>query len=103
MKTITALELNMLLKKESVSIIDVREPSEHKEEHIKGCCLIPLGTVSAEKLPTTEGKIVIYCRAGKRSLDACIKILAENPTVDVYSLEGGIIAWRGSGFPVEIS
>lgn len=103
MKTITASELKKKLDKDKILLIDVREPAEHRSECIDGACLIPLGEISIEKLPSTQRPIVIHCRSGKRSADACAKLLAINPSLDVTSLEGGIVAWSQAGFNVKRS
>jgi rhodanese-related sulfurtransferase len=103
MKTITAEELKNRLDKNEVLLIDVREPTEHTSECIEGACLIPLGEFSAERLPSKSKPVVIHCKSGKRSADACTRLLAEDPTLDVYSLEGGIIAWQQAGFNVKKS
>lgn len=103
MKTITASELKKKLDKDDVLLIDVREPAEHKSECIDGACLIPLGEISIEKLPSIKRPIVIHCRSGKRSAEACAKLLASNHSLDVASLEGGIVAWNQSGFNVKRS
>ncbi len=103
MKTITASELKKKLDKDQVLLIDVREPTEHRSESIDGACLIPLGEISVEKLPSTQRPIVIHCRSGKRSADACAKLLVANPSLDISSLEGGIIAWDQAGYNVKKS
>ncbi|MBM4223140.1 MAG: rhodanese-like domain-containing protein [Gammaproteobacteria bacterium] len=103
MKTINAHELKKKLESQEIILIDVREQIEHAQESIAGAQLIPLQTLSVAKLPATSKPIVFHCRAGKRSLDACQKILSENPNLDVYSLEGGIMAWRDAGFEVQKS
>jgi rhodanese-related sulfurtransferase len=101
MKTITASELKKQLDKDNVLLIDVREPGEYRNECIDGACHIPLGEISVEKLPSTERLIVIHCRSGKRSADACAKLLKAKPSLDVASLEGGIVAWSQAGFNVK--
>lgn len=103
MKTITASQLKKKLEKDEVILIDVREPAEHRSECIDGACLIPLDEISIEKLTSTQKPIVIHCRSGKRSADACEKLLAINPSLDVASLEGGIVAWSQTGFNVKKS
>ena len=103
MKTITASELKKRLDKGEVLLVDVREPAEHRSECIDGACLIPLGEISIEKLPSTQRPIIIHCRSGKRSADACAKILKDDASLDVASLEGGIIAWIQTGFNVKRS
>lgn len=83
MKTITALKLKKRLDEGEVLLIDVREPAEHRSERIDGACLIPLGEISVDKLPSIKKPIVIHCRSGKRSADACLKLLATNPSLDI--------------------
>lgn len=103
MKTITAVELKKRLDKDEVLLIDVREPAEHRTESIEGACLIPLAEMKIEKLPSIKRPIVIHCRSGNRSAEACTKLLATDPSLDVYSLEGGIVAWQQAGFSVKKS
>lgn len=102
MKSITVAELKKQLDADEVLLIDVREPAEHRSGCIEGACLIPLNEISIEKLPSTKRPIVIHCRSGKRSSDACSKLLAADPTLDVASLEGGIIAWSEAGYKVKV-
>ncbi|MEB3701755.1 Rhodanese-like and DUF2892 domain-containing protein [Candidatus Bealeia paramacronuclearis] len=101
MKTITSDELKKRLKYAEVVLIDVREPGEHKSECIEGAHLIPLSEICIKKLPTSLLPIVIHCRSGKRSQEACKKLLAENPNLEIYTLEGGISAWKELGGEVK--
>lgn len=80
-------------------LIDVREPGEYQEIHIEGAHLIPMGTLSYEKLPAAakDKKIIVHCKLGKRGGMCCEKLMNENPNLDVYNLEGGIIAWEDAG------
>lgn len=97
---VTASELKAMLdKKESVVLIDVRTPQEHYEAHIPGSVLMPLDTLeSVTKLPE-NGRKIIYCRSGKRSLKA-MEILEKKGYKNLSDLEGGIIAWTAIGGPV---
>lgn len=103
MKTIKADELKKRLDKAEVFLVDVREPAEHRSECIGGACLIPLGEISLEKLPSKSRPIVIHCRSGKRSADTCKRLLEQDPNLEIYSLEGGIIAWQQAGFSIKKS
>lgn len=103
MKVMKADELKKKLDKNEVLLIDVRELDEYKAECIHGSCHIPLGSISSEKLPSKTNTIVIHCRSGKRSEEACKRLLAENPDLDISVLEGGIMAWKEAGFPVKSS
>lgn len=101
MKTITVAELKHRLDKGEVILVDVREPAEYRTTSIQGAFLMPLASVSHEKLPSTSCPIVLHCRSGKRSIMACQTLLQQNPHLDVYSLEGGIEAWEQAGYAVE--
>lgn len=93
-KYIDIATLKQWIKQNAVVIIDVREPDEHAEIHIQNAILMPLATVCKAALPETEHKkIVIHCHAGVRSQRACDKLLAEDPSLELYNLEGGILAW----------
>jgi sulfur dioxygenase len=86
-------------------VIDVREPNEFNGElgHIPGSVLIPLSRLAA-KMSEYEGykgrKIITVCRAGVRSTTAAA-ILNALLFTDVYSLNGGMMGWVKSGYPVE--
>lgn len=102
-KTITASQLKELMDKGEVTLIDVREPFEYQESSIEGSILIPLASVSKASLPPTTKPIVIHCRSGKRSADACQALLREDAALDVCSLDGGIQAWQAAGLSVNAS
>lgn len=85
-------------------LIDVREPDEHAAERIEGAKLVPLSSLKVEELAraaTSSKTIVMHCKGGKRSADACR--LAQPLTqhgIRLYSLAGGIEAWKRHGQPV---
>lgn len=103
MKTIKADDLKKKLDNNEVLLIDVREQHEYKSASIPGSQLIPLGEISLDKLPSKSLPIVIHCGSGKRSAEACIRLLEKNPGLELYSLEGGIKAWKDAGFSVQSS
>lgn len=94
-KSVNVSTLKQWLNKNEAIVIDVREPSEHQEASIPGSGLIPIGTLTTEKLKNlgNNKKFVLHCRSGGRSTRACEKMLAEDANLDVYNLEGGITAW----------
>jgi rhodanese-related sulfurtransferase len=99
MNTLTAKKLKQMLSKKQVILIDVREPFEHQAESIEGACLLPLAQLSCKNLPSQGKTIVVHCLKGVRSAQAATKLLDENPDLEVYSLEGGLMAWKEAGFP----
>lgn len=105
-KTINPETLKEWLTSDNIVLIDVREPSEYNIESINQSQLIPLGEISLAKLPSDAKKgkrIVMQCRSGKRSEAAAIKLLAEDATLDIYNLEGGILGWVAKGFETKKS
>ena len=81
---------------DSYRIIDVREPDEFTGElgHIEKAELVPLGQLqNAAKDWDVNEKLLMVCRSGKRSADAC-RMLTEMNFTDVTNLVGGMIAWN---------
>jgi rhodanese-related sulfurtransferase len=93
-KTISPTILDQYLSNNTALLIDVRTPEEHAQDSIPGSILIPLDQLSCSKLPSRDKIIVTHCRFGNRSEKARQKLLKEDPTLTVYSLEGGITAWK---------
>jgi rhodanese-related sulfurtransferase len=94
--TISPHDLKARLAAESAPIlVDVRQPEEHADEHIPGSILIPLGELSErlDELEAYRGQdIVLYCRSGNRSAQACM-YLAASGFENLYNLHGGMLTW----------
>jgi rhodanese-related sulfurtransferase len=100
-KTVDAVTLKRWLDMEEAVLVDVREPGEHAAESIQGAALVPLGSASASKIPTLNGKkLVIHCKKGGRGEKACAALQAQLPSAEIYNLEGGIESWAQAGLPV---
>lgn len=79
-------------------LVDVREPDEHLREHIAGSVLAPLSAFDPDAVPAAS-RIVTYCRSGARSADAAGRLVAAGRH-EVYTMSGGITAWKAAGLPV---
>lgn len=85
------------------TLVDVREDNEWNEEHAKGAVHIGKGVIERDiesRVPQRDTKLVLYCRAGSRSAlaaDALLKMGYSN----VFSLAGGITAYKAAGLPLE--
>ena len=84
-------------------LVDVRTLAEYREGHL--CCakLMDLRRTTFEsqiQQLDRERPVFVYCRSGRRSLDAA-KVLEKNNFKVVYNLAGGIIEWREKGKAVE--
>lgn len=103
-QTISVHELKKLKDENpDVWVIDVREPHEWQSGHIPGVIHIPKDKLVQKikiNIPHYDCPIYIHCGSGKRSLDAAI-MLHELGYEEVYSVEGGISAWKKCGFPIE--
>jgi len=84
-------------------LVDVREPIEHAEDHIDGAKLIPLGQLEKRVGEINRNSpVVVMCRSGKRGMEALRKLEGLGFS-DVRNLEGGILAWKAAGHPVNKS
>jgi hydroxyacylglutathione hydrolase len=74
-------------------VLDVRTPTERKQNAIKGSRHIPLSQLQARlnEIPA-EGPLVVHCAGGYRSAMAASLLLAAGRK-DVADLEGGMAAW----------
>ena len=87
----------------NAQLIDVRTPLEYVEGHLQGAVLINIRDANFDtqiQQLDRERPVFVYCRLGRRSLEAA-KILEQNKFKVVYNLDGGIIAWREKGKPVK--
>src|SRR6187397_2786490 len=97
MKTISAEDVKARLESgEALNILDVREPYENTEFNIGGR-LVPLGKIQTMQVDDIEDwkndEIIIYCRSGNRSGQACL-ILETIGFTNVKNLTGGMLEWR---------
>ena len=82
-------------------ILDVRTPGEYKEEHLAGA--LQLDFLNSEvfdagiKLLDKSHTYYVYCRSGKRSHHACMKMKKQG--FKVFDMEGGILNWKRLGMP----
>lgn len=87
---------------ESIQFIDCREPQEWNEGHISGATLLPLSQLEATYEAILKDKntpIVIQCRSGARSMNACM-FLNSKGYADLTNVRGGIMSWMQEGYPV---
>jgi rhodanese-related sulfurtransferase len=97
MQNISVEELKKRLDAgEKINIVDVREPHEHADFNIGGI-LYPLGHIQTMQVDELEDfkdqEVVLYCRSGNRSGQACM-ILDMLGFKDTKNLTGGMLAWE---------
>ncbi len=92
-------ELLDALERNAVAVVDVRTPAEYAFEHIDGALLAPLHDFRPDRLPSPEGKpIVFHCGSGVRSRKAAEACLEAGWPVAAH-LEGGFGAWKQARLP----
>ncbi len=96
---------SLLIEKADVVLLDVRSASEYAEGHIEGAINIDQGQNDfLEKVKSaisTDKKIAVYCRSGRRSANSANKLSAEG--YQCVNLKGGIIAWKDAGKPISLN
>lgn len=97
MRTITVEELKSRMDSgEPIRLIDVREPAEYAEYNIGGT-LIPLGKIMGLQIDELEDlrdeELIIHCKAGSRSMQACM-MLEQAGFTNVVNVTGGAMAWQ---------
>ncbi|KTC88298.1 rhodanese-like domain-containing protein [Legionella cincinnatiensis] len=103
-KTINVHELKNKMKNcPDLCLIDVRELMEWEEFHIPGAIHIPKDSIASSiesKISNKNQAIYLHCKSGVRSLYAAQSLIALGYQ-EVYSVDGGIIEWALSGYPIE--
>ena len=88
--------------KEELILLDVRTLEEYQSGHIKNSINIPhdqlILNINVLDLYRNQ-PIVVFCRSGRRA-QLVIETLIENKFDQIVDLEGDIVAWKRSGFPV---
>ena len=85
--------------KREIALIDVRTPQEYMFEHIEGALLLPMPFFAPDKLPSEEGKrLVFYCGSSARSRKVATQYLASGAKRATH-MDGGFGAWKQAGKP----
>lgn len=99
-KDVTVQEAAEMIKDDDIVIIDVRTAYEYSEDHLPDAINIDLYADDmrdqVSKLDKSK-KYLLYCKSGQRSQIAS-NIFIELGIEKVYSLMGGIQAWKSAGY-----
>ena len=100
--SVPAPEFEKEIKSDSVQLVDVRTPQEYTEGHIDGASNINVQSDDFKELAHRElskdSTVLVYCRSGRRSLDAAEMLTRLG--YNVVNLKGGIIEWKEDGLPL---
>lgn len=100
---IGALEAVQLINRRDAIVIDVRDPGEFATGHITNARNIPeaqIGDRIRELEKFKSRPVIVSCNTGNRSAIATGS-LRKGGFTEVFSLRGGIAAWRQASMPLE--
>lgn len=92
------------LREDKALLIDVREPFEYRRNRIKDAINMPSQAALNSLTDTLDRNfcLLFYCSTDYRSKRAAATA-AERGFRKVINLDGGIVAWKRDGFPVDRS
>lgn len=102
-KDVSTAEATQLINRQNAVLLDVREPKEYAGGQLPSAIHIPLSQLpdrAAELAKYAARPVIAYCDIGRRSRMAG-GALAKAGFKAIYSLAGGIAAWKKDGLPVE--
>ncbi|WP_405751081.1 rhodanese-like domain-containing protein [Streptomyces sp. NBC_00012] len=84
-------------------VLDVREDNEWAAGHVEGALHIPMSDFVARFGELTESvdddrRVHVMCRVGGRSAQVTQYLVQQG--VDAVNIDGGMLAWDGSGRPI---
>ena len=103
LKEINAKELfAMIQDKNHLELIDIRTPAEIERGVIPNAKTLPMHLIPLHinYFSLSQKQIVIYCRTGSRSAQAC-RFLNQQGINNVINLRGGIVKWASGGLGLD--
>jgi len=101
--TISTLQATLLINQQNALVLDVREAAEYEKGHMLNARNIPLGELEARAVEIDKYKakpVIVVCDNGNRSGRAATA-LRKRGFEQVFTLGGGVGAWRQAGLPLE--
>lgn len=100
--SVSPSESTRMINHDDAMIIDVRENNEYSDGHIINSIHIPLSSLKT-RLDSIEKhksqKVIVACRSGHRSSQACATLKKEG-FEQVFNLSGGVMAWESASLPL---
>lgn len=90
------------INRDKAVLVDVCEPAEYAQAHVRNATNVPLGQLESglENVVKDKTQTVIFvCAAGARSLRAT-SVAKKLGYEKVYSLHGGLKAWKEANLPI---
>ena len=103
--SLSTLQATQLINREDALLLDVRDAAAYAQGHIINARNIPMSQLEerAAELGKQKGKtrpVIVHCDNGTRSA-AGMALLNKHGFEKVFTLAGGITAWKAAGLPME--
>ena len=103
--SLSTLQATQLINHDDALMLDVRDADAYAQSHIINARNIPMAQLEARavELARQKGKerpVIVHCETGNRST-AGAALLSKHGFEKVFTLSGGIAAWKQAGLPVE--
>lgn len=100
--SVTPAQSTQMINRDDALILDVREDKEYSEGHIINSVHIPLSNLKTrlnDLAKHKSKKVIVACRSGHRSSQACANLKKEG-FEQVFNLKGGVMAWESANLPL---
>jgi rhodanese-related sulfurtransferase len=100
--SVSPTQSTQMINHEDALVLDVRENNEYSEGHIINSLHIPLSNIKTrlnELEKHKSKKLIVACRSGHRSGQACASLKKEG-FEHVFNLSGGVTAWESASLPL---
>lgn len=99
---VTPSQSTLMINHDDAVVVDVREVNEYSDGHIINSLHIPLSTLNTRMSEIDKhkaNKVIVACRSGHRSANACAN-LKKAGFEHVFNLSGGVMAWQNANLPL---
>ena len=100
--SVSPAESTLMINHDDALVIDVRENKEYSGGHIINSLHIPLSNLKTRMTELEKHKnkkLILACRSGNRSSQACAT-LKKAGFEHVFNLSGGVMAWESASLPL---
>ncbi len=101
--SVSTLQATLLINQQNALVLDVRESAEYEKGHMLNARNIASGELESRVAEIEKHKakpVIVVCDDGNRSRRAATA-LRKQGFEQVFTLSGGIGAWRQAGLPLE--
>lgn len=101
--SISTLQATLLINQQNALVLDVRDAAEYQGGRVLNSRHLAIGELEARSSELEKFKarpVIVVCESGNRS-DKAVATLRKQGFGQVFSLSGGIGAWKQAGLPLE--